>query len=109
MDKVPRATFTLSDAAKEYIRDAIADGDKRSPDDPIVATSIGWGTYSAESRQSGDGLVVGFYNCSSLHAIADALQNVSGMPVLFYVRPKDVVKFQGKVIDYNEEKWLFLR
>ena len=109
MGRVPRATFTFSDAAKTYIRSAISDGDRRSPDDPIVATSIGWGTYHGEDGRSGDGLVVGFYNRSNLHAIADALQSVSDMPVFFWVRPDDVGRFEGKTIDYDQDRWLYLR
>lgn len=107
MSDIPRATFTFSDTAKEFIRGAIADGDRRSPDDPIVATAIGWGTYSNESG-SRDGLVVGFYSRSSLPKIAVALQEVSGLPVFFYVRPNDVGRFDGKTIDYDPERWLFL-
>jgi len=54
-------------------------------------------------------VIVSFYGRSQLSDIASALQTVSGLEVMFFTTSEHHRHFEGKVLDYEPERWFFLR
>jgi hypothetical protein len=102
------ANFTISENAKSAIEDIRRDWNARF-DDPAAAVMVGWGLFSPYSGPPFEDVIVSFYGQSQLSGIASALQTVSGLDVIFFTTPEHHHHFEGKVLDYEPERWFFLR
>jgi hypothetical protein len=105
---VPLANFTISEGAKrgiELVRQAF----NAHSSDPAAVVCIGWGRFTATSGPSFQNVVVSFYGQSYVPEIAEAIQKVSGLDVFFYANPRDYPRFEGKTLDFSEERGFFLR
>lgn len=100
--------FTLSPAAIRAAEALRRDYDERYPDDPAAVLSIGWG-YIAGTDPSSGRVVVGYYQRSKLADIAHGIQEVSGVKFVYFTIDRFHRLFEGKVVDFNEERGFFLR
>lgn len=109
VDGLP-VNFTISEAAKSAIEDLRRDWDRRSPDDPAAVPMIGWGIFKNRREEAKlENVVVSFYNRSQLPRVKPGIEQVSGIDVLFFVTRPYHENFAGKVLDFAEERWFFLR
>ena len=103
------ANFVLSPSALaeiERIRQLYL---KQWPSDPPVIPWIGWGTTTMNSGVTSDGVVVGFYRRSESQAVAQGVETVSGLALLFFITAENYGRFAGKVLDHRPESSFVLR
>lgn len=103
-----RATFTISTAARQEIEKLRTDWNAQS-DDPADVVMIGWGEIRPRNGAARECIVVSFYGSSQHEEIAPAIQQVSGLPVVFFTVPRHAPKFDGKVVDYQPKQGFYLR
>ncbi|MEJ2623686.1 MAG: hypothetical protein P8Z80_03840 [Pseudolabrys sp.] len=101
--------FSISDRAKIEIGNMRKYYEEQFPSDPVVAVMIGWGLFHFNSGETGENVVVGFYQQSQLDDFAHGIQEVAGMKVVFFTIPKYHARFDGKVIEYAPERGFYLR
>ena len=100
--------FTISAVAKQAIERIRQDWDEQFPD-PAAVAMIGWGIFNLNSGQKGENVVVSFYAESQLAEVAHAVQEVSGLKVVFFTTPEYYPNFEGKILDFADDRWFFLR
>jgi len=100
--------FTLSPAAKRGIEFVRKEYDARSPADPAAVLSVAWGYVMGSDPSSGN-VVVSFYPRSMLTAVADGIQEVSGVKFIYFTTDEHHGRFEGKVLDFAEDRGFFLR
>jgi hypothetical protein len=100
--------FTISDEAKVEIENLRRFQEAHSLDPPAVAV-IAWGLFTSNAGQRWESVVVGFYGKSELPAVAHGIQEVSGLPLIFFTTAEYHPKFEGKLIDHAAERGFFLR
>jgi hypothetical protein len=100
--------FTISTSAKIAIENLRQQWDAEL-DNPAAAVCIGWGTFSVHSEPAYENVFVSFYEEEQLATMPEAVQNVSGLKVVFFVTEKDHWRFRDKVIDYTDGRKFFLR
>jgi len=105
---IPVANFTISDAAKRGI-DLVREAFNARSSEPAALACIGWGRLTPHSGPPSENVVVSFYGQSYVSQVAKAIQNVSGVKVVFFASPKDYPKFNGKVLDFAAARGFFLR
>lgn len=106
----PPARFTFSQRALDMIATIKADPKAYDPEDPPGVLGVAWGQYyDNDGNMHKDGVVIGFYNRSQTAGATQDFYRVSGIPVLMGGNEEDARRFDGKVIDYDEKAWFFLR
>jgi hypothetical protein len=100
--------FTISPAAKREIEIVRAFWDSESSDPAAVAV-IAWGLYRFNSGQERGTVVVTFYGRSQLPEVADMVQDVSGLKVVFLTTEEHHPRFNGKIVDHAADRGFFLR
>ncbi|MEJ2623688.1 MAG: hypothetical protein P8Z80_03850 [Pseudolabrys sp.] len=103
------ANFTISAEAKRAIKDVRAQYDKQWPDNPAAVACIAWGIVKPNDGPQSERVIVGFYQRSMLADVAHGIQEVSGVPLIFFTTEDYVGNFAGKVLDYSIERGFFLR
>ena len=106
-DPLP-ARFTISDAAKQEIENIRVAWNERF-NDPAEVVMVGWGEGRTHAGQPWENIVVSFYGRSQYADIAHSIQQVSGLPVVFFTIPLHATKFDGKIVDFAPAGWFFLR
>ncbi len=96
------AKFKISNSARAFIAQARQDANE-TLDDPLDVVGIGWGEIRPVNGKPFEDVVVGFYRKSQVQEIIELIQHVSGIDLVFHVAPKNLGKFDGKTIDYNEK------
>jgi|SRR5689334_9542483 hypothetical protein len=105
---LPRANFTISDAAKREIENLRRFWNE-NVSDPAAVAMVAWGHYNFNSGEKAEGVVISFYGESQLPTVARGIQHVSGIDVVFFTLPDYLPKFEGKVLDHTPERSFFLR
>jgi len=103
-----RVNFTLSPAAKHAAEALRHEYDARFPDDPAAVLSISWGYVEGVDPYSGR-VIVGYYPNSQLQDIAHGIQEVSGVKFIYFTVEKFHRLFEGKVLDFADDRGFFLR
>lgn len=99
--------FTISPAAWDEI-EVIRDLYDRESDDKADVLTIGWGTTFLYNGRSWSHVVVGFYRQSERHKIEHGIQFISGREVIFFTVPKHHHRFEGKIVDFEPGRGVFL-
>ncbi len=102
------ANFTISSEAKrgiELVRQAF---NAHSPKDHAAVASVGWGIGTLYSGEQFEQVFVSFYSRSQFADIADIVQRVSGIDLVFFTTPAYRQKFEGKILDFDDERGFFL-
>jgi hypothetical protein len=103
--------FTISAAAKAAIAQLRDEMTALDPGDPLVTAMVAWG--ESHDRQSNkklqESVVVSFYPQSMSAEIAHGVVQVSGIPLVFFVTETTARHFDGKVLDFADDRWFFLR
>ena len=107
-NSVLRANFTISDRAKAAIKKLQADYDARFPHDPAAVAAVAWGYTYAKEKLESEGVTLGFYPRSMLPEVADGIQTVSGMELIFFTTPSLHLRFAGKILDFDDAKGFVL-
>jgi hypothetical protein len=100
--------FSISAEAKLEIENLRRFWDGKSQD-PAAVVAIAWGLFTSNAGERWENVVVSFYGRSELDRIAHGVQEVSGLPVVFFTTPEHSPKFEGKVVDHTPQKGFFLR
>lgn len=103
-----RATFTLSIAAKRAAEELRIEYDTRFSGDPAAVLSVGWGYVEGMPPLSGR-VVLGFYPRSMAAAVAHGIQEVSGVPLIYFVTEQFHPLFDAKVLDHALDRGFFMR
>jgi len=103
---IPFVNFTISDNAKRGIELVRQAHDVHSSD-PAAVPWIGWGRFMPNSGPVSENVVVGFYGQSELPKIAEAIQ-MSGFEIFFFANTNDYPRFEGKVLDFADDRGFFL-
>ncbi len=69
---------------------------------------VGWGIFNLDTGEKFENVVISFYGKSDLPKVAHGIQNVSGIDLIFFTTEEYRHEFEGKVLDYSEEKKFFL-
>lgn len=102
------ANFTISQPAKHILQDFMEAGSSRGSDAPVVV-SVAWGHFAPTNGETFDNVFVSFYVRSQLSEVAPAIEKVSGLDVIFFVTKEHYGKFEGRVLDFSDERSFFLR
>jgi hypothetical protein len=100
--------FTISAAAKRAIDQVRQDYDAQFSD-PAAVLWVGWGFYQAGSEHQFENVVIGFYGQSELAEIAHGMQEASGVKLIFFVTEEFHSNFEGKILDFADDRRFFLR
>src|SRR5437763_8205801 len=92
-----RANFTISDAAKHEIENLRRFWNENIPD-PAGVLVVSWGFWHFNSGEKAENVLVTFYGQSQLPKVADGIQRVSGIDLVFFTLPEYLPKFEGEVI-----------
>ena len=104
----PIANFTISATAKAEIESLRRFWNEQCRD-PAAVTVIAWGLFEGNSGEHWEGVVVTFYGKSQLREVAHGIQEVSGLPIIFFTNEDYAPRFNGKVVDHAADKGFFLR
>ena len=107
-EPIPAINFTISDNAKRGIEQLRRSFDAHASDAADVPT-IGWARYKPSDGTPYENVAVTFYSRSQRQQIASAIQEVSGIEIVYLPVPADHAKFEGKVLDWSQSKGFFLR
>ena len=69
---------------------------------------IGWGTTILNDGRSWGNVIVSFYGKSQRPQIQHGIQFMDGREVAFFTVPEHHHRFEGKVIDFEQDKGFFL-
>jgi hypothetical protein len=105
---VPPINFTVSAQARRGFDLTRQEFDRQSAD-PAAVVCIGWGRMTYHSGEVAENVVVSFYARSQYDEIADAIQRVCDIDVVFIPTPDDHRKFEGKILDFENDRGFFLR
>ena len=103
------ANFTIAPGAKEAIVILRRAYDAQFPDDPAAVFYVAWGLYQPQSAPQIENVVVSFYPRSMMDEVAHGIQEVSGVPLIFFTTAEFHNKFAGKVLDHSRNRGFFLR
>lgn len=78
-------------------------------DDRADTIMIGWGEVRPHVGSPYGCVIVSFYSLSQRSEIAHGIQNVSGLPIIFFTTAKYAPLFDGKVVDVAPDLSFFLR
>jgi hypothetical protein len=104
---IPRINFTISDNARRGFEVLRQWFNGHSPD-PAGVLCVGWGRFMPNAGSHFENVVISFYGQSQLPEIAPAIQEVSGLKIVFLPTAEDHRKFAGKVLDFAEDRGFFL-
>lgn len=102
------ANFTFSPAALVAIEQIRTDWQAQFGDFPDIV-SVAWGLYDFNNGNRGEGVIVSFYTRAQRREMEPFIQIVSGVETIFYTTPRYAHHFRGKVVDFSEQKFFFLR
>lgn len=106
----PPIRFTISDRAKVLLAEMKADPRLQKPNDPAELLAVSWGHhYTHEGEGRGEGVFVSFFLRSQVREFNGKIQTASGVPVILNTTSDLVSKFDGKILDFDEATWFFLR
>lgn len=105
---LPRANFTITPRAVAAIDDLRRWWDSQVAD-PARVPAVAWGEYHLNTGERFSRVVISFYTDVEFDDIEEAIQEVSGVPLVFFVHDKDVFRFQGKALDFDEASGFHLR
>lgn len=108
MVAAPIAQFRFSSAALIAIEQARADWQHRFGDHPEILM-IGWGLFEGKDGRRDEGIALGFYPRDQRHEVADSIQIVSGLELVFFAPREHMKHFDNKVIDFSEDRFFFSR
>ena len=100
--------FALALPAKRALEQLRGEIDAQYPEDPTAVLSVTWGYPPGADPLSGN-VVIGFYPRSMLTDVADRIQEVSGVRLVFAASEEFHPLFAGKVLDHQEGRGFFLR
>ena len=103
-----RANFTISNSAKREFENLRRFWNENVPD-PAGVLVVSWGFWHFNSGEKAENVLVSFYGQSQLPKVADGIQRVSGIDLVFFTLPEYLAKFEGKVLDHTPERSFFLR
>ena len=103
-----RANFTISNSAKREFENLRRFWNENVPD-PAGVLVVSWGFWHFNSGEKAENVLVSFYGQSQLPKVADGIQRVSGIDLVFFTLPEYLPKFEGKVLDHTPERSFFLR
>lgn len=101
--------FTIAAAAKREFENLRVAYDNHQPSDPAAVLAVSWGIFQLDSGGRFENVVVSYYSQTQLAGVAHAVQEVSGVKLVFFTIPKYAAKFDGKVLDHSPERSFFLR
>lgn len=101
--------FTISDAAIVAAERIRADYDRTAPEDPAAVLCVAWGITTPDAGAISENVVVGYYQQSMFSDVADAIQEVSGVKLVFFTTEEYHGNFAGKVLDFARDLGFFLR
>jgi len=104
----PIANFTISARAKQEIANVRAEYDRQFPNDPAEIPGVSWGYRQGTDPEKGF-VTVGFYPRSQKREVVHGIQTVSGIDLIFFTTPEFSRKFDGRVLDFSDERGFFLR
>ncbi len=104
---IPAINFTISANARRGI-DVLRQAFNAHSSDPADVLCIGWGRFMPHNAPGFENVVVSFYGKSQRTDIADAIQSVSDFEIAFFATPPDHAKFEGKVLDFADDRGFFL-
>lgn len=99
--------FTISSSANSEIDRIRQIWDNKFIDKADVLM-IGWGTTKLNSHFHSSGIVVSFYGKSERFKICDAIQIISNREIVFFITDENYARFDGKIVDFSEERGFFL-
>jgi hypothetical protein len=102
------ARFTFSPSAIAAIERIRADWQEQFGDHPEIV-SVAWGLYEFTDSRRAEGVIVSFYTRNQRGEMGEFIQIVSGLETIFFTIPRYGPHFDGKVIDFSEERFFFLR
>jgi hypothetical protein len=107
------ANFSISEPAKAQIGTIRTAYLERFPHDPPTMLMVGWGAPPGPDglpdHELGN-VAVGFYLQSEFGPEKRHLaETVSGLTLIYAVGPDQYSMFDGKVVDYSDERKFFLR
>lgn len=102
------ANFTISFQAKRGIAIVRKAFDAHSSD-PAAVVSVGWGILTMTDGRRFEQPVVSFYGESQIADVADMIQKVDGIDLVFFTTPTYARQFDDKALDFADERGFFLR
>jgi hypothetical protein len=102
------ASFTFSSAALMAIEQIRTDWQNQFGNFPDVVC-VAWGLYEWNDGHRGEGVIVSFYTRDQRRDLEPAIQNVSGVETILFTIPDYAHHFEGKVVDFSEQRFFFLR
>ena len=99
--------FTISPAAWAEI-DEIRHLYDQKFDDKADVLMIGWGTTTLNDGRSWGHIVVSFYGKSQRFQLQHGIQLVDGREVIFFTVAEHHHRFEGKILDFEQDKGVFL-
>ena len=102
------ARFIISAAAKREIENMRVFWNANSTD-PADVVSVSWAQWRPHVGEPWWNVIVNFYGRSQRDEIAHGIQQVSGLPIVFFTIPKFAAKFDGKIVDFAPNRGFFLR
>ena len=103
------ANFTISAEGKRGIEKIRAEYLSTFPDDPPAVACIAWGIVVPNEGPRFERVVVSYYQMSQSAQVAHGIQEVSGVPLIFFTTEDYYANFSGKVLDYQDDTGFFLR
>ncbi len=107
IDGLP-VNFTISDAAKAGIEAIKTQWNAQFPDKAVVPT-IAWGYVQNESKVYDGMVIVSFYTENQYNEIKHGIERISGIDLFFYITKENHYRFEGKMLDFTERDFFFLK
>lgn len=106
-----RANFIISPEAKLAIEALRVEYKASWPTDPPTVPCVSWGTIipKNETAVRSQNVIVSFYQRSQGQNIDKLVQEVSGIKLVFFTTEEFHGQFEGKILDFSNEKGFFLR
>ena len=104
----PWPIYHFSDLAIEAIVNLRVDWNSRFPD-KVATVGVAWGTIIPNNAHPFQAVVISFYPESQMAEMGQHVVKVDGMDVINFLLPKDFPRFEGKIIDYADNRGFFLR
>lgn len=104
----PWPIYHFSEMAIGAISALRLDWNSRFPD-KAAAVGVAWGTIIPNNAHPFQSVVISFYAESQMAEMEQHVVKVDGMNVINFLLPKDFPRFEGKIIDYADNRGFFLR
>ena len=108
MSDILPINFSLSDAARRRLEELEDSFNERYPDDPAAILGFGWGYMLGTSPDKGN-VAIGFHRQSEKRAVVAGAQEAFGRQVIFAVSEANHRRFEGKILDLDDQNQLYLR